>query len=142
MQTELAVLFSQYIKAFAQCSMAGVKSCYQIPCVMSTPEKLLLLNNEKSFEQEFEQIFSMVRSAKLTAFKVSAASFEEINENTALVAIDWEFIDSTNNVFAQFTAIYHLTNSPSGFKIFNVISHDVPQGNSLNNPLKITMEQA
>ena len=142
MQTELASLFSDYINAFAQCSMAGVKSCYQLPCVMSTPEKLLLINNESSFEQEFDQIFSMVRNSNLTAFKVNAASFEEINQDTALVAIDWEFIDNANNVFTQFTAIYHLTNSPSGFKIFNVISHDVPQGNSLSNPLKIIMEQA
>lgn len=137
---KLSTLFAGYIRAFSTMDMQAVRLCYVLPCTLNTPDKLVLLSNEENFTQEFQQIFSLIRNENISAFKVSNASFDEIAENLVVAAIDWQFLDQANNLFTEFTAIYHLTKVAENFKIINVISQDISQSIELSQSLNIDQE--
>jgi len=137
---QLSNLYKNYIQAFSALNMEAVSHCYQLPCILSTPDKVVLLNNHDEFVTEFNNIFELVRSENIVAFKTSNASFDIINEGLLVVAIDWRFFDDANNLFTEFTAIYHLTSIDENYKIVNVISQDVSQSIALKYPLTITLE--
>lgn len=140
-EQQLKLHFLNYIQAFAQQSIEQVSQCYQLPCVLSTPEKVVVLANEQSLSKEFNGIFSMLKENAIAAFKANNASYENIDENLVLVKIDWQFFDNANNLFTEFSAIYHLSYQENQFKIVNVISHDMCDLSSLANPLTLNEEQ-
>lgn len=139
-EKHLSLFFKHYIKAFASLSISDARDCYQLPCTLSTPEKIILLANEQTFEREFEQIFTMLKAESISGFKASNASFEKINDETFIVAIDWQFLTGANNLFTEFKAIYHLTFQQQQFRIFNVISQDIAQNFTLTQPFTLAEE--
>ena len=63
------------------------------------------------------------------------ASFEQISKQVYLVCIDWDFIDGDGQVFADFTAIYHVLDVDGVLSIINVISHDLDSSLTLTESL-------
>ncbi|REL29892.1 hypothetical protein [Thalassotalea euphylliae] len=124
---QLATFYQNYIHAFSTAIITAVAKCYQLPCVLSTPDKVLVLDGEQSFNQEFSGIFAMLAEHNITGFKASNASYQHINEAISLVKIDWRFYDQANNLFSEFSAIYHLSYQQEAYRIINVISHDMCQ---------------
>jgi hypothetical protein len=51
------------------------------------------------------------------------------------VCIDWDFIDGQGQVFADFTAFYHVVDINDTLKIINVISHELESSLTLAKPL-------
>ena len=141
-QTELNKLFSQYISAFSATDIEKVRSCYQLPCILSTPEKVLVINSEEDFEREFTQIFFMLRSNNISGFKASNASFEQVDDNIYLAHLDWQFFDDANNLFTEFAAIYHLSYQNQAYRIISVISHDIGQSPSFTHSMSIFQEES
>ena len=137
----LATLYQRYIQAFAQLDIEAVKQCYLMPCTLSTPDKVVLLDSDDKFNQEFTQIFKLISAENITAFKTSNASYDVITPSVIVAAIDWQFLTNANNVFTEFTAIYHLTKQGDDIKIINVISQDVSQSITLRHPLNIQWEK-
>jgi len=133
-------LYRQYIESFSRLDINAVKQCYVLPCTLSTPDKVVLLDNESTFEQEFSDIFNMLKQENITGFKTSNASFSQINDNLVVVNVDWQFLQQANNLFTEFTAIYHLTKCNDEFKIATVISQDINQAISLEHSLTINVE--
>ena len=140
LEKSLSGFYLQYIEAFAKLSIEQVQMCYQLPSTLSTPEKVVLLANENVFAQEFTKIFDMIAQEKVTGFKTSNASFDIISDNLLLVAMDWRFYTQANNLFTEFTAIYHLTIIDGNYKIINVMSQDTSQAITLTNAFTITLE--
>ena len=91
----------------------------------------MLLANEQVFANEFGNIFEMISAQQITGFKTSNASFDMMTEGLILVSIDWRFYTQANNLFTEFTAIYHLTIIDGNYKIINVMSQDTSQALSL-----------
>ncbi|WP_286261649.1 hypothetical protein [Thalassotalea atypica] len=139
-EKQLKQLYQLYIQAFAKQDIQAVKQCYLMPCTLNTPDRVVLLNNDEVFDKEFNDIFSLLNSENISGFKTSNASFDIISEHVVVVAIDWQFINDANNLFTEFTAIYHLTKTIDGFKIINVVSQDISQSINLSHPLIIDME--
>lgn len=139
-ETQLKAFYQTYIRAFAQLDISLVKQCYQLPATLTTPERVVLLADDAIFEQEFAAIFATLASNNISGFKTSNASYSLISNELVLANIDWQFIDKANNLFAEFSAIYHLTFSAGSFKIINVNSVDTRQSLSLINPLVISTE--
>lgn len=135
---QLTRFYQDYIQAFAIANVSAVADCYQLPCVLSTPEKLLLLDSEESFREEFNGIFAMLSEHNITGFKASNASYQHINNALTLVKIDWRFYDQDNQLFSEFTAIYHLSYRQEIYRIVNVISHDMCQIADLSHELTLT----
>jgi len=140
-ENELIKLYQSYIQAFARYDIKWVRECYQLPCVLSTPEKVLLLSDEVNFCKEFDAIFTMLKSHNISGFKANNASFQHIDDSLTLVKIDWQFFDGANNLFTEFSAIYHLSYQSQTYKIVNVISHDMCHVGPLEQSLKISIEE-
>ena len=139
-EKQLSLFFNQYLQAFAQLSIPQVRTCYQLPCTLSSPDNVILLADENSFTNEFSNIYTMLKTEHINGFKASNMMFDKINEQTYVVSIDWQFLTETNNLFAEFKAIYHLTFEQQRFKIFNVISQDIGQKISLSQAFTLTEE--
>ena len=138
---QLKQFYQDYIQAFATASIPAVTKCYQLPCVLSTPDKVILLNNVDAFEQEFSAIFSLLAEHKITAFKASNGSYQEVNDTLTIVKLDWRFYDDANNLFSEFSAIYHLSYVQEVFRIINVISHDSCQIADLTHALSLSANE-
>ncbi|MCH2058398.1 MAG: hypothetical protein MK214_17675 [Thalassotalea sp.] len=141
-EQELSLLYQRYIQAFAQYDIAATRQCYQLPCILSTPEKVLVIKSEEDFECEFTQIFSMLRSNNISGFKASNASFEQVDDNIYLAHLDWQFFDDANNLFTEFAAIYHLSYQNQAYRIISVISHDIGQSPSFTHSMSIFQEES
>ena len=140
MKDQLEILFRDYIAAFAQLDIDKVSQCYLMPCMLSTPDKVVLLNSNETFVKEFSQIFNLLKQEEISTFVARAASYDQISESTAVVCIEWQFMTEPNNLFTEFTAIYHLTKSGDKFKIISVVSQDISQSISLSQPLHLNQE--
>lgn len=130
-------LFQRYLEAFHQQNMADTRKCYQLPCTLHTPDKVVLIENDKVFEQEFLDIFTVLSHAKITRFVALKASFSVLSDNLMLACIDWQFIDSDDTVFTDFSAFYHLALNDGQWQIFNVVSQELSQSIILDNAFEI-----
>ena len=134
-QIKLQQLFKSYQNAFLQYDLEGVSVCYHLPCTLNTPDKIVLLSKQSDCEEEFGTIFSQLKEAKTSNIIAKKASFEQVSKQLYLVCIDWDFIDEQGQVFADFTAIYHVLNNEGTLKIINVISHELDSSLTLTESL-------
>jgi hypothetical protein len=130
-------LFKGYLDAFKTYDLGKVASCYHLPCTLHTPDKVALLKDSKSCLKEFSDIFEQLQQAKTSDIIARKASYSLITENLLFVSVDWEFIDGQGDIFADFCAIYHLVLIGDELKIINVVSHDLSNSLSLENPFEL-----
>ncbi len=132
---KLQELFKRYQDAFIHYNIDEVSSCYHLPCTLNTPDKVILLSSPSDCLQEFGTIFTQLKEAKTSGIIAKKSSFEQVSKQIYLVCIDWDFIDGQGQVFADFTAIYHVLDSEGALRIVNVISHELDSSLSLTEPL-------
>ena len=135
---DIEQLFTQYINAFQARNIASTKACYQLPCTLHTPDKIVLIENDIDFEREFLDIFTVLNHAEITRFIPLKASFSELNEKIILACVDWQFLDANEQVFTDFTACYHIALSGEDWKIFNVVSQELSQSLLLSTSFNIS----
>ncbi|WP_286235525.1 hypothetical protein [Thalassotalea sediminis] len=125
---KVTALFDKYLTGFIKQDLFAVMQCYQTPCTLTTPEELKYIEDENQLEQTLAAIFSQLSTAHVVDIKVPQASFELMDQNLALVAIHWQFIDKSQQAFAEFCAFYHVTLTSFGSaKIRHVISHEISE---------------
>jgi len=134
---KIVSLFNGYLAAFKHYDLEKVVECYHLPCTLHTPDKVVLLKNDKACEQEFNNIFTQLQQAKTSEIIAKKASYSLVAENLLFASIDWEFLDEQGEIFADFCAIYHLVLINDKLKIINVVSHDLSNSLALNFPFEI-----
>ena len=132
---KLNELFKNYQNAFLQYDLDGVSRCYHLPCTLNTPDKVVLLISQSDCQQEFGAIFTQLKAAKTSNIIAKKASFTQVSKQVYLVCIDWDFIDGEGQVFADFSAIYHVLDIDGTLKIINVASHELENSLTLSEPL-------
>jgi hypothetical protein len=138
MNTEkLEHLFTNYLHYFKEYNLEGVANCYHLPCTLNTPDKVNFLMNEQECQQEFNSIFTQLKEANTSNIVANKSSYQQISEQVFLVNIDWDFFDGNKEVFADFTALYHVLLVDGEFKIFNVISHELSNSLSLKHSFSV-----
>ena len=124
----LQQLFAHYHQAFKAQNIAEVLSCYQLPCTLLTPDRLVVLNNRLAAEDEFSEIFLGINSLGIKSFKALSASYDVITENAEdaiiMTNIHWQFFNSKDEILADFCALYHIIKCQQQLKIFQVVSHE------------------
>jgi hypothetical protein len=133
--SKLQNLFTQYQKSFLAYDIEGVMDCYHLPCTLNTPDKIVLLSNESDCHNEFSEIFEQLKQAVTSDVFAKKASYVEVSKKLYLVCIDWSFIDGQGQVFADFSAVYHVVDIDDTLKIINVISHELQSSLTLAKPL-------
>jgi hypothetical protein len=132
---KLQNLFKHYQKAFLAYDIDEVISCYHLPCTLNTPDKIILLSNQSDCHNEFSAIFEQLKQAVTSDVVAKKASYVQVSKQLYLVCIDWDFIDGQGQVFADFTAVYHVVDINDTLKIINVISHELESSLTLAKPL-------
>ncbi|MDP7592673.1 MAG: hypothetical protein QF552_08265 [Litorilituus sp.] len=148
LKQKLEVLFGQYLNAFERYDLDKVCDCYHLPCTLNTPDKIVLINDVKQCEQEFSAIFTQLAQANTDKIIARKASYMHLNENLVIACIDWDFVDDKAQVFADFSAFYHIsvTYSDSAkitiqeLKIINVVSHELSNSISLPHTFLVTAQ--
>jgi hypothetical protein len=135
---QLDNLFQEYISAFKQYDLSAVQNCYQLPCTLHTPDKIAYLADNRSFKQEFDDIFTVLQHAKTENIIATKSTYNIGVGETIDVCIDWAFIDDKKEVFADFCAFYHLIKIGEQYKINSVVSHDLSNSVTLAFELDIT----
>ena len=133
-EIKLKALFKDYQNGFVHCDIDEVSRCYHLPCTLNTPDKIVLLSSPADCLEEFGSIFSQLKEAKTSNIIAKKASFEQVSKQVYLVCIDWDFIDGQGQVFADFSAIYHVLDNEGTLKIINVISHELDNSLALAEP--------
>jgi len=134
-EQQLKKLFEDYILAFKQYDLKAVQACYHLPCTLHTPDKIAYLDNDEHFAQEFKDIFTVLQHANTDEIVTTKATYSHSINSSLDICIDWAFIDNKGEVFADFTAFYHVVKTEQQFKIISVVSHDL--SNSVELPLKL-----
>ena len=130
-------LFQRYLTAFHQQNMLDMRSCYQLPCILHTPDKVELMADNNSFEQAFLDIFTVLSHAQIKRFIALKASFSVLSEHLLIACVDWQFIDAKGDVFTDFSAFYHIALNDEQWQIFNVVSQELSQSITLNDTFDI-----
>lgn len=136
----LQTLFLSYMSAFAEKNLAKVRTCYHLPCILTTPDKTLFVEDESAFIKEFKGIFDLLSAENITGFKASNASYQLLGDDLYLVNIDWQFLQKNEQVFTEFTAQYQVREQSSKLAVYSVQSVDSSQSLSLANPLTLNKE--
>lgn len=134
-QIKLQQLFKSYQNAFLHYDIDGVSNCYHLPCTLNTPDKIVLLSSKADCQIEFGAIFTQLKEGNVGDIIAKRASFERVSKQLYLVCIDWDFIDGEEQVFAGFSAIYHVLDTDGTLQIVNVVSHELDSSLSLSEQL-------
>jgi hypothetical protein len=137
LEQALIKLFKDYISAFEQYDLIAARACYQLPCTLHTPDKIAYLSTVEAFNKEFEEIFIVLKHAKTKKIIPTAASFNTSANSSVDICVDWAFIDDKDEIFADFTAFFHVINVAEQFKIVSVVSHDLTNSVELEFPLTL-----
>ncbi|GAA0821242.1 hypothetical protein GCM10009111_27910 [Colwellia asteriadis] len=132
-------LFTRYLQYFKTYNLAGIASCYHLPCTLNTPDKLTLVVNEQECHAALGEIFTQLKEAETSNIVARKASYQQIDETVFLVSIDWDFFDGNQQIFADFTALYHVLVVADELKIMNVISHELSNSLSLEHSFSISV---
>ncbi|WP_448214042.1 hypothetical protein [Colwellia sp. MEBiC06753] len=141
-QQQLVNFFLRYIEGFSYYDLSILSNCYQLPCVLSTPEKTIVLSSKAEFDNEFSVIFDMLKTNNTQGFKAANTTYQWLNKHLVCVSIDWKFVGENNQVFAEFSALYHLSFIQEQFKIFNVVSHDTALGTPFEHRLNLQIKES
>ncbi len=106
---QLQQLFRRYLNAFKAYDIDSVVNCYHIPCTLNTPDNIVLVNSAMDCQQEFNNIFIQLKQNCTSNIIAQKLSYQQVTDNVYMVCIDWEFLDGNKQVFADFSAIYHMT---------------------------------
>lgn len=139
LKQKLEALFGHYLAAFENYDLNKVCACYHLPCTLNTPDKVIVVNDIEQCREEFKEIFAQLQQANTDKIVAQKASYKQLNENLILACIDWDFIDNKAQVFADFSAFYHISVSYTDsaeetiqeLKIINVVSHELSNSISL-----------
>ncbi len=134
---DIVSLFKNYLAAFKRYDLDEVAKCYHLPCTLHTPDKVVLLKDSNTCKQEFDDIFTQLQQAKTSDIIARKASYSLVTQRLFLVSVDWEFIDEQGEIFADFCAVYHLVLVNGGLKIINVVSHELSNSLTLDNPFEL-----
>ena len=137
LEQALIKLFKDYISAFEQYNFTAARACYHLPCTLHTPDKIAYLSDSESFDKEFEEIFIVLKHAKTKKIMPSAARFNNSANSSVDICVDWAFIDDNDEIFADFTAFFHVIKIAEQFKIVSVVSHDLTNSIELEFPLTL-----
>lgn len=137
LEQALIKLFKDYIKAFEHYSLEAALACYHLPCTLHTPDKIAYLANIEAFNHEFEQIFTVLKQAKTQRIIPTSASYNNAANSSIDVCIDWAFVDSNDEIFADFSAFFHVITLNGQLKIVSVVSHDLTNSVELAMPLPL-----
>lgn len=138
---QVAEFFKQYLTAFSAYDLDAVVACYALPCTLHTLDKVVLLTDIDSCQQEFDNIFSQLKEMNTAKIVAKKASYTLVNDDLLLACVDWNFIDEQGQIFADFCAYYHI-NIIKGEKvklaIVNVVSHELSNSLPLTNVFSIS----
>lgn len=134
---KLQTFFHTYLEGFLDYDVQAIQKCYQWPCTLNTPDKCVYIENLADLACEFDEIFLQLKQADTQDIVALKASYTPLSESLLLACVDWQFINSKNEVFTDFSAIYHLMISGEQLKIINVISHDISNSLTLSQPFSI-----
>jgi hypothetical protein len=137
LEQALIELFKDYISAFEQYNFSAARACYHLPCTLHTPDKIAYLSGRESFDKEFEEIFIVLKHANTKKIIPTAASYNNSANSSVDICVDWAFIDDKDEVFADFTAFFHVIKIAEQFKIVSVVSHDLTNSVELEFPLTL-----
>jgi hypothetical protein len=137
LEQALIILFKDYISAFEKYDLTAARTCYHLPCTLHTPDKIAYLSDRESFDKEFEEIFIVLKHAKTKKIIPTAASYNNSANSSVDICVDWAFIDDNDEVFADFTAFFHVIKIAEQFKIVSVVSHDLTNSIELALPLTL-----
>ncbi|MBA6302541.1 hypothetical protein [Colwellia sp. MB02u-14] len=135
LERALIKLFKDYISAFEDCNLAAARACYHLPCTLHTPDKIAYLVDSETFNQEFENIFTVLKHANTQKIVPTIASYNQSANGSVDICIDWAFIDNDDEIYADFTAFFHIVKIAEAFKIVSVVSHDLTNSVELAIPL-------
>lgn len=137
LEQALIKLFKNYIIAFEHCDLKAARACYHLPCTLHTPDKIAYLANSESFNQEFKDIFTVLTHANTKKIIPTAASYNHADDSSIDICVDWAFVDDNDEVFADFSAFFHVVKIDEQFKIMSVVSHDLSNSIELALPLAL-----
>ena len=138
---QIESLFDKYLAAFRVYDLDAVVACYHIPCILHTPDKIVLVNSIDDCQQELNDIFTQLKQAHTAKIVARKASYMSVNDDLLLACVEWEFVDEQGQVFADFCAYYHISilNSPKQkLAIVNVVSHELVNSLSLAHAFSIS----
>ncbi|GLX80117.1 hypothetical protein tinsulaeT_34570 [Thalassotalea insulae] len=131
-------LFNQYQAAFAGYQLSDVADCYHLPCTLSTPDNMVVVLQKQQLDQVLNEIFQQLKQAQTKEIKVLRASYTLVNDEIVLACVDWAFINAEQQIFADFSAFYHLIKEGNSYKIVSVSSQQLSQSVALTNVLNIS----
>ena len=139
LQTEkITVFLKKYLLAFKRYDLNKVVACYYLPCVLHTPDQIVLLRNDKACQQELTNIFNQLQQAKTSDIIASNTSYSVVTDNVFIVNVDWKFLDEHGEIFTDFCTIYHLILIDNKLKIMSVVSHELSNSQSFDYPFMLT----
>ncbi len=131
-------LFNRFQQGFKNFDLTMVKNCYHLPCTLNTPDKMTLISNDAELADEINRIFEQLTDEHFTSGKLTNTSYMQLSDEIVFVCIDWKFIDKAEQVFAEFSAFYHLLSigneKDKQLKIINATSHQISNSRSLATP--------
>ena len=101
----------------------------------------MVLTTVEECEHELSRIFTQLKEANTCKVTVRKASYLPVTADLSLVCVDWNFVDTQGEAFADFCAYYHIMGSKGTkpeFKIINVVSHEL--SNSLSLPIPFLID--
>ena len=139
LKQKIEQLFTQYLAAFQAYDLDKVCAFYHLPCTLNTPDRIVLLTDASQCRQEFSDIFDQLKQASTSKIIAQKASYMQISDSLLLACVDWDFLDGNNEVFADFSAFYHINivsnhsaeATNQALKIMNVVSHELANSISL-----------
>ncbi|GHF01596.1 ketosteroid isomerase family protein [Thalassotalea profundi] len=140
MKQQLKSFIQNYISCFTQYDVKTLQNFYQLPCTLSTPDKLVLITSSEEFEEEFRQIFTQLKEANTAKFSFKDISFTQVNEAIIMLGGHWTFKDTKQDIFADFFACYHLVKENNKLNIVNVMSHEVENTVTFDEQLVLVQE--
>lgn len=136
MNQSLSAFFKAYINAFFHYNTDEVKSFYQLPCTLNTPEQLLVLT-QNTIDEELTKIFNQLKAANLSGMKMFNSSYDEVTESLAVVNISWQLFTEDEQLYTEFFALYHVVNIEGSWKILNINSQALEQSVALTQTLDL-----
>lgn len=137
---DIEQFFTRLTRAFISSDLNAMRLLHTEKASFSSPDTILLANSDQEFNDVFSQGAALIQQENISGITVSNGQWQQLSDNIVIASLDWRLFDQANNLFTEFRAIYHLTNTNGQFKICSTQSVEMHANLSMAHRFTISQE--
>jgi hypothetical protein len=117
-------LFDRIAPMFKNNDLAGFRACYQVPCMVITPDQVFSIATEDAFDSFFGKMLAELRTLDYSESLYDDLRVKTLSPTVALAVMRWRRLKGDGSVLNAIGTTYTVVKHDGDWRVLTVAIHD------------------